>query len=106
MQPGPQNPQAPQAAPQAQSGGPGEASKLVAGIYSDMSKVMDMMDMSKGIAPQEKQQFASLMAQYQDFVENVLGSGPGAQKQAPQAPPARGGVVTPEAGASEVNPAL
>lgn len=95
--PGPGAPDA--AAKPAPGGAPqGGAAQLVSGIHTQLMQLMDLASKSPAIAPEEKQELGSIITQYQDFVQNVLGSAPGA-KPAPKAPQAPGS-VPPEAGAS------
>jgi len=99
--------QMPQPAPAPEQGGgaeaaAGKASKLVADIHSQMLQLMEIMEGSPAVSPEEKEEFASVIQGYQNFVENVLASGPGQKKKAPEAPVK--GTVAPEAGAADARP--
>lgn len=77
------------------------AADLVAGIHTNMTQLMELMDQSGAVGPEDKQQLASIIQQYQDFVSG-LNQAPGQEP----APPSPDSVSTPEAGASQVRQAL
>ena len=85
-------------ASQPKQGSPGQASELVANIHDNMIQLLDMMDKSSAITPEDKQQFAGLIQGYRDFVSKVL-AGEGTQRPTPES-------TTPvEAGVAQVQPA-
>jgi hypothetical protein len=97
-QPGPAAEPAP-----ADDSGAGSASQVVVEVQQGLSQLMDLMDKSQIVSPEEKAQFGQIMGAYQDFVHNVLGAAPGGK---PQAAPAPKGQVPMEAGGKEVTPAM
>jgi hypothetical protein len=65
-----------------EGGDPGGASQLVTDIHADMMKLLQMVQKA-GLPPEDAQGLQSLIQGFQDYVENVLGSG-GGDKQAPE----------------------
>jgi hypothetical protein len=94
----PKDPQAADApAPQGdQPQGSGGAAQIVSGIHTQLMALMDMLDKSPSIGDESKQALGEIIAQYQSFVKNDLGSAPG---QKPPAAP-QPAVSSPEAGAN------
>lgn len=84
----------------------GGASQIVVGIQDGMAKLNDLMSQSQAVSPEEKQQFGQIMAAYEQFVHQVLGSGPGEKPQGPPQGPQAKGQVPMEAGGANVQPAM
>jgi hypothetical protein len=82
--------------PQESSGG-GGAAQLVSGVHTQLMALMDMLDKSPSVGPEDKEALGQIISQYQSFVQNNLGSAPG---QKPQAGPPQPGSTSPEAGAN------
>lgn len=90
------------AAPQGAPTGPaapkeGGAANLVTDINSNLMKLMEMVQSTPAVSPEEKQQLGSIITEYQAFVQG-LGEAPGAKK--PQAAPQAPSSVPVEAGAN------
>lgn len=84
-------------------GASGGASQLVVDIQDKMAQLADLLGQSQALNPQDKQEFTQIMGAYQSFVENTLGSAPGAQKPEPPGPK---GPVPMEAGGAKTMPAM
>lgn len=106
MPPQAQGAPAPQAAPSDDSSGGGGASQIVVGIQEGMAKLNDLMSQSQAISPEEKQQFGQIMAAYEQFVHQVLGSSGDKQPPGPPQGPQAKGQVPMEAGGANVQPAM
>lgn len=86
----------PQEAPQ------GGATDLVVGINSGMMSLMEIMEQSPAVSPEDKQKLGVLIQGFQSFVSD-LGQAPG---QAPPQGVAPTGVAPANAGGAEVQQAL
>jgi hypothetical protein len=71
--------------------------ELVSGIHTQLMALMDLMDKTESVTPEDKQALASIISQYQNFVSQNLGDG---AQSAPQEPASARGNVSPEAGAN------
>lgn len=93
----PSAPKAPGApsAPAPQGGG---AAGLVTEIHDGLLKLMDMVQKTGAIPPEEKQQLGSIITQYQGFVDGLGQPAGGAPK--PQGPVPAPGSAPMEAGAN------
>lgn len=88
----------------AQAQGKSGASELVARIHSDMTQLADLMEKSGAVDPEDIQKFSGIVSAYRQFVEQDLGSAPGAKPQQPQEPMMS--QMPAMAGAAQVKPAL
>src|SRR3954470_10104439 len=73
----------------------GKATEIVTRIHEDMMQLLDLMQNSKAVGPQDIKAFQGLIQGYEQFVQNNLGSGGGDDQGEQEAPP---GPSTPEAG--------
>jgi hypothetical protein len=91
---------APAPAPEPQGEAQGPATKLVVSIHDDMGKLMQIIQRGNQVPPQVQQRFANLISQYEQLVEEAMGSGE------PPAEPEASGPVPMESGNAKTQPAL
>jgi hypothetical protein len=94
------NPEAVTQEPQPQAE-QGQVEQVVVGIQDGLMTLMEMLDRTPGVLPEDKQKLGNVISEYQGFITQNLGAAPG-ESGAPQ--PTEQGQVPAQQGASAVQP--